>query len=193
MFPLFRCEGCFQLLESAYVVLFSEIFAVIFVLHKNGYSAHLFLRSLFLCYFVGLLVFVLFPAVGPCIYFPETFSSAYHNTATFKLMHGMYAEFEALKHGAPLKGLGYFVALPSLHVAVAFLLQRFLSPFRVHFWMFIPVNTLIVLSTFNLGYHYVIDIPAGIISANDFLSRPSLPEKFRTGFVAFVFPPARTL
>jgi hypothetical protein len=59
--------------------------------------------------------------------------------------------------------------------------------------MFIPVNTLIVLSTFNLGYHYVIDIPAGIISANDFLSRPSLPEKFRTGFVAFVFPPARTL
>jgi len=42
MFPLFRCEGCFQLLESAYVVLFSEIFAVIFVLHKNGYAAHLF-------------------------------------------------------------------------------------------------------------------------------------------------------
>jgi hypothetical protein len=71
MFPLFRCEGCFQLLESAYVVLFAEIFAVIFVLHKNGYSAHLFLRSLFLCYFVGLLVFVLFPAVGPVHLFPR--------------------------------------------------------------------------------------------------------------------------
>ena len=84
---------------------------MIFVLDKNGYSAPFFLPSLFLCYFVGLLVFVLFPAVGPCIYFPETFSSAYHNTATFKLMHGMYAEFEALKHDGPFKGPGLLCSL----------------------------------------------------------------------------------
>jgi membrane-associated phospholipid phosphatase len=33
------------------------------------------------------------------------------------------------------------------------------------FWLFLPGNLLMVLSTVILGYHYLVDVPAGAILA----------------------------
>ena len=78
-----------------------------------------------------------------------------------KLAH----EFDAATRGAPVHGFAYFIAVPSLHAALAVVCQWFLAGSRLHFWTFLPVNVGVVLSTILLGYHYIIDIPLGLLLA----------------------------
>ena len=52
-----------------------------------------------------------------------------------------------------------------MHVSVAMFLQVLLRPYRFIFWIFLPINILIIISTVILGYHYFLDVPAGIIVA----------------------------
>ena len=165
LFPLFESRFFFQILENAYLMLFAEIFVVLFVLHRREENIVPFFSSVFLCYFLGLAFFFLYPVVGPCIQYPETFRSAFHDTQTHYLMRGMASEYHAIRQAASLNGFGYFVALPSLHVAIAVLVQCFLSVSPFHFWVFFPVNVLLAASTFLLGYHYFLDFPLGMLLA----------------------------
>ena len=165
LFPLFESRFLFHVLENAYFMLFAEIFVVLLVLHRKGEDIVSFFSSVFVCYFLGLAFFFLYPVVGPCIYYPETFRSVFHETQTYSLMQGMAGEYMAISGKTSLNGFGYFVAIPSLHVAIAVLMQRFLYVSPFHFWVFLPVNVLVSASTFLLGYHYFIDVPSGIILA----------------------------
>ena len=75
----------------------------------------------------------------------------------------MLADVEAVRHGAqPVTGFGYFIALPSLHAALATVCQCALRPHRSTFWFLMPVNVLLLISTFVLGQHYVVDTALGI-------------------------------
>jgi len=166
IYPLIHNGWAFQVLENAYRVLFLELFVVIFVILDNGENLSHFFRAFFSCYLLGLAIFFIYPAVGPFTYFPESFATAYEHTATFKMMHNVCTEYQNLIHGAShLTGFGYFVAVPSLHVAQAVLFQFFLLSSRPHFWAFLPANLILALSTFMLGFHYLIDVPAGFIVA----------------------------
>jgi membrane-associated phospholipid phosphatase len=165
LFPLFESRFFFQILENAYLMLFAEIFVVLFVMFRKEENIVPFFSSVFLCYFLGLAFFFLYPVVGPCIQYPETFRSVYHGTQTHHLMRGMASEYLAIRQASSLNGFGYFVALPSLHVAIAVVMQRFLSFSPFHFWVFFPVNVLLSVSTVLLGYHYFLDLPSGILLA----------------------------
>lgn len=80
----------------------------------------------------------------------------------FRLMDGMAAEYTASLQQTSVNGFGYFIAIPSLHVALAVVLQAMLRFSPGHFWAFLPVNLVLVLSTVLLGYHYLIDAVAGV-------------------------------
>jgi PAP2 superfamily len=162
LFPLTDSRATFTLLENAYAMLFTEVGLVIFVLIRARASLPRFFVTLFSCYAIGLLVFVVYPTVGPCIFEPDSFRAAFHDTFTYTLMQRMAQEYAAVGGGATGKGAAYFVALPSLHVAVATILQRALAVSRAHFWMMAPVNLFLVVSTVVLGYHYLVDVPAGV-------------------------------
>jgi len=164
-FPLFESRFFFTLLENAYQMLFVELFVVVLVLLRKGGDLGPFLRSIFLCYFLGLVTFFFYPVVGPCIFQPGSLHPAYHATRTYQLMQAMAAEFAALGKETTHNGLAYFVAVPSLHVAMAVLFQCFLRASPCHFWAFLPVNVLMAISTVLLGYHYLIDLPAGVLVA----------------------------
>jgi membrane-associated phospholipid phosphatase len=163
LFPLVSDTTIFRFLESAYHIVFAELFLVVLVLlwHRRDVSG--FLRAVFLAYFAGLVVFALYPAVGPCIHYPETFRPEFHSTATHYLMRKMTAEWSAATAKMPVNGLAYFVAVPSLHAALATLCQCFLRRTGVVFWTFLPVNVAVVLSTVLLGYHYIVDVPLGVL------------------------------
>ena len=124
-----------------------------------------FYRLTFACYVIGLLVFLLYPAVAPDVYYPESLRADYLGTSTAALGRNLAADYSALGRGLPLNGFGYFVALPSLHVAMALLSQALLHAFPLHFWTFLPVNLLLIVSTVVLGHHYVVDVPAGALLA----------------------------
>ena len=153
--------------------MFIGIPLAIFVLHSSGGEPRTFIRALFSCYFVALLIFLLFPTIGPTLADPNLFSTAYEHTQTYALTRLMAAEYTALQGSGVLSGLGYFVALPSLHVAVAVLVQVFLYRSRVHFWLFLPINLLVVPATIVLGYHYLLDVPAGVLLASAILAMPA--------------------
>ena len=161
-FPMVRSEALFRLFENAYVMLLPEIFvaAWLWVMAKRDVAA--FLRTFFTCYVVGLIVFALYPAVGPCIAFPDSFGDEFRGTLTFRLMEGMASEYTAALERTSVNGFGYFVAVPSLHVALAVVLQVMLRVSPAHFWAFLPINVVVASSTIVLGYHYLVDLLAGL-------------------------------
>jgi membrane-associated phospholipid phosphatase len=163
IFPLVSSRLGFMLFERAYTILFAEMAVVVFALVGDVARLRWYLLRMFACYLVALGVFVLWPVVGPSLYYPESFRPGYEATTTGLWRESSSLEFAAIRrHLQPLTGFGYFVAVPSLHTAMALLCQVSLGPSTMLFWIFLPINILIVLSTVVLGYHYVLDVPAGI-------------------------------
>jgi hypothetical protein len=162
MFPIFKSAVVHHFLESAYVLFFPQIFFVILVLLWRKGDLAGFFRAMFSCFVLALGVFAVYPVVGPFI-FPETMHPDFQGGHSHLLMKSILEEYRALENGSLVNGMGYFIGLPSLHVAVGILCQSYLSVSRCHFWVFLPVNVSIVLATFLLGHHYVLDIPAGVL------------------------------
>jgi hypothetical protein len=88
-----------------------------------------------------------------------------------------WAQFFAVLYGVALAGLamrGQLAPPPWFFFvgAVAVLVQVFLYRSRAHFWLFLPINLLVVPTTVALGYHYLLDVPAGVLLASAILAMP---------------------
>lgn len=155
------------LFESAYVMLFPQVVltTVAMAIHKRGELLSVYIRAIFVAYALGLLVFLAFPTVGPTVTAPELIKSEYRSSITAHVAQRTAEELEAVHSGGDLNGIGYFIALPSLHVAQVCIAAFFLRRIRVLWCWFLPINVAIVLSTVLLGMHYIVDIPAGMLVA----------------------------
>jgi membrane-associated phospholipid phosphatase len=166
IFPLAKSEILFNFFQSAYFMAFFGVFFVFFTIANIKDSISHFLFSLLGCYVIGLVIFLFFPTVGPFICYPESLRVEYQNTLTYKAMQTMANGFYAVKlKPTSLSDLGYFVSFPSLHVAVAIVLQYSIRNSALHFWMFLPISLALIMSTVYLGFHYFIDIPSGALLA----------------------------
>ncbi len=168
VFPLVTTPTLFRLFEAGYLFLFTEIMAVtcVIVLTGGAIDVRRWVGALFSAYAVGLLVFALFPTVGPPIFAPDSFDrAAWGGTITGQILVQLGAEYTNVLGGSPLNGFGYFIAAPSLHVAVATLCQHRLGQWPWMFWAFLPANAVLIASTVVLGHHYVVDLPAGVLLA----------------------------
>jgi hypothetical protein len=165
LFPLVRSPLAFRVLETAYQALFAEFVLVVLVLLRQRRDPTPFLRTVFLGYFAAAVAFAAYPAVGPCIHYPESFGTAFRSTATRHLMERLAAEFAAAAAREPGTGFAYFIAIPSLHAALATICQRYLAAAPLFFWTFAPVNGTVLASTVLLGHHYLIDVPCGVLLA----------------------------
>jgi len=154
-FPILHDAFLVQVLNSAYMVLFPEVSLVLLLVCQTGEAGRVtrFLKGLFAFYTIGVMCFLIYPAIGPCLYYPDSLDPKQANL----LVEGMLHDYHAAISGGTLKGYGYFIALPSLHVMVALYLQRCLVSFAGLYRVFLPVNVMLILSTVVLGYHYVID------------------------------------
>jgi membrane-associated phospholipid phosphatase len=162
IFPLVSSRLGFVVFERAYTILFAEMAVVVFALVGDVVRLRRYLIRMFACYTAALGVFVLWPVVGPHLYYPESFRSGYEATTTGLWRQSSSLEYSAIRgHLQPVTGFGYFVAVPSLHTAMALLCQVSFGRSKMLFWIFLPINILIIASTVVLGYHYVLDVPAG--------------------------------
>lgn len=181
IFPLVKSKLLFNYFENAYFILFFEMYIVVLINIFNKQRLVSFVSVLFGCYLIGILMFIIYPAVGPYVCYPESFEVNFRDSMTYKAMQGIVSGYNAVKNlTTPSDDIGYFVSFPSLHVAVAVILQYFMSNVRLHFWVFLPVNFLIIISTVFLGFHYVMDIPAGIFLALVTLGLFRIIMKMRT-------------
>jgi len=165
LFPWFSSPQLFAVVETAYFFLFSELFVVIFVLAKKRVSAARFFTTSATAYLIGLIVFYFFPIVGPVCTEPAMLAEEFHHTRTYELTLLQAGSYSDLIAGRPCRGFAYLVALPSLHVAMAIIMQRFLAISPVHFWALLPTNLLMIVATVYLGFHYLIDVAAGALLA----------------------------
>lgn len=179
LYPMFESRWLFQFLENGYLMLFLEIMVVVILLAQDRARLTRFFAMVFSAYLVGLLIFLAYPVLGPGFHFPEAFHADYEHSKTFRILSSTRQEYQAIQSFTPLNGFGYFVGLPSLHVAMALLLQYFLATFRSHFWIFVPVNITLIFSTVLLGYHYLIDVFAGALLAAFVLLMPIFFSKNR--------------
>lgn len=156
-FPIVHNEFLLLVLNNAYMVPFPEVMLLLLLVCQTGEAKRVcrFLRGLFALYAIGVLCFIIFPAIGPCLYYPGSLDAM---RANVQIVQGMLHDYQASAvTGEPLMGYGYFIAVPSLHVMVALYLQRCLSTFPNLYAVFLPVNLMLIVSTVVLGYHYIVD------------------------------------
>jgi hypothetical protein len=167
LFPLVHTPLLVMACERGYVSLFLGIFLTPILLVREPAALRRFVGQTAACYGLGLLVFVIWPIAGPCLMFPDSISSASSGESTRRFMQASLAEFDAIRSGGqPVSGFGYFVGLPSLHVAMAILMQWTIGRrSRLAGWIVAPMNVFAALATFVLGYHYLIDVAGGVILA----------------------------
>lgn len=155
-FPVVHNDFLILVLNNAYMVLFPEVILVLLLVCQTGDRSRVFrfLKGLFTLYAIGVLCFIIYPAIGPCLYYPGSLDATWSN---HELIQGMLHDYHAAIDGEPLMGYGYFIAVPSLHVMVALYLQRCLISFPGLYRVFLPVNLMLIVSTVILGYHYIVD------------------------------------
>jgi hypothetical protein len=104
----------------------------------------------------GGMFYYFFPSSGPAsVYLSPHFAQVQLLTS---------AKFYWVHHRQPVTTfLGGMIAFPSFHVAWAVLTTYAALPYRRLFWGAAALNALVVASTLLLGWHYLVDVPAGLL------------------------------
>mgnify|MGYP003940068425 FL=1 len=153
--------------DSWYDISFFSLFFLSFWCHTAGTRRFLFhnMVAVTLVELVGPLIYLVAPAIGPFVF--ETGDNA-HATVVQGQMHSQFTAMQA--GGVPwfeANGAAYFTAplaaMPSLHVAAAFVLAYYavcarllIAPYAVLCVCFIAVEAVVT------RWHYLVDIPVGI-------------------------------
>ena len=164
VFPLVRHPLALRMLQTGYLLFYLEVFVVAFLLERERLSFPFVVRFLG-AHVVGAAFFMIYPVYGPYIIFPESIDPALQGTPAFAMMDMVVSEYRAVLEGGALSGAGYFVGLPSLHTAGALILQGSVRKHPPAFWLLLPVNVAMVLATFTLGFHYLLDVVGGFVLA----------------------------
>jgi membrane-associated phospholipid phosphatase len=121
-------------------------------------SVKVFLLAMLISYPVGLLIYYFFPATAP--------ASMLHNSNLISMQHDTYIKFYQIHHYLKITTVaGGLVVVPSFHIIWAVLLT-YLT--RNKKWIFYPLlvwNIILACSTVSLGWHYLVDVTAGIVVA----------------------------
>lgn len=164
VFPLIDTPWLLQLLHQSYWLIMVELFVVlVLAARRDGEMADRILTLVFASYAIGLICFLVLPAVGPGVAYPESLDLAALPLDARIVMREMADGFQTAASGVRQPVSAYFVAMPSLHVLLALILQRTLKPFPLASALFTPVNVLVVLSSLVLGYHYILDVVAAFL------------------------------
>jgi len=106
----------------------------------------------------GMLFYYFFPSSGPAgVYASPDFAPVQRLTSQ------KFAWVHSFQPGATIAG--GLVAFPSFHVAWAVLVVDAARGRRELFWPALALNALVVASTVLLGWHFLVDVPAGILLA----------------------------
>ena len=107
---------------------------------------------------VGSLIYYFFPSSGPAgIFESQDF------LAVQRLTHLKYEQVHNFQPVTTL--LGGLIAFPSFHVAWSVLATYAALPRKNIFIGLAVLNVLVISSTVLLGWHYLVDVPAGILLA----------------------------
>ncbi|QRP62301.1 phosphatase PAP2 family protein [Rhodanobacter sp. FDAARGOS 1247] len=147
-----------ELLSSGYFLFYFVVLlpAMVFSVRRNSPEAKAFFLGLTLMYLVGFAGYLLVPAGGPYMAFPEVFPYPVHGGAMTALLAGVVK--------AGITGMDVF---PSLHSGIGVYVLGFfaLGGYRRIALLLAPIILALVVATLYLRYHYGIDVLCGIALA----------------------------
>ncbi|MBI2386337.1 MAG: phosphatase PAP2 family protein [Elusimicrobia bacterium] len=108
--------------------------------------------------FFGSLIYYFFPSSGPAGVFDSP-----HFLQVQRLTHWKYEQVHNFQPVTTL--LGGLIAFPSFHVAWSVLATYAVLPRKNIFAALFVLNVVVISSTVLLGWHYLVDVPAGIFLA----------------------------
>ncbi|HXT02357.1 MAG TPA: phosphatase PAP2 family protein [Elusimicrobiota bacterium] len=107
-------------------------------------------------FLAGGLFYYFFPSSGP--------GSVYQSPYFAYVQQLTSAKFYWVHHRLPVTTMwGGMIAFPSFHVMWAVIATYAALPYRKLFWGIAILNVLVIASTLLLGWHYLVDVPAGLL------------------------------
>ena len=166
---LFRVvpEGPLRLLDFAYFQMFTVVGAAFLISAYSSLTRGLqFAGACLTAYYIALPIFYIWPTYGPYIYCLGHAARYPHDLTSFVFQKGGIADLQAIsqRHIRTVANL-YFIAFPSLHVALPVIAMWFLRRWRAVFWLLGLYSAVIAWAVIVLEWHYALDIPGGIAVA----------------------------
>jgi hypothetical protein len=146
-----------RLFQWAYDSCLLQTAAIVGILSLSGDAEQLqlFVRRMMIAALLTFAVFLLFPAEGPCATSPSPMQSQY-------LEH-----FRSLRDGTrtffDLSTAEGLVTVPSFHAIWALLLVAACGHRRLIRVPFVLLNAAVIVSTLTTGWHYLVDVLAGVL------------------------------
>jgi membrane-associated phospholipid phosphatase len=147
-----------ELLSTGYFLFYFVVLlpVIAFSLRRRSHEAAVFFLGLTLMYLVGFAGYLLVPAGGPYMAFPDVFPYPLHAGPMTTLLAGVVK--------AGITGMDVF---PSLHSGIGVYVWGFfaLGGYRRIALLLAPIILALVVATLYLRYHYGIDVLCGITLA----------------------------
>jgi hypothetical protein len=117
-----------------------------------------YLHAILYTFLAGCLFYYRFPSSGP--------ASVFASPDFLAVQRATFMKFRQVHEFRPVTTLlGGMIAFPSFHVAWSVLLTYAALPVRRLFWAAAAWNALVIVTTVVLGWHYAVDVPAGVLLA----------------------------
>jgi len=160
----------FALVDGYYYRMFDQVGAAVLIISAcQGMKRGLRLvGTLLTAYYIALLIFYLWPSMGPFYTCADHFSHFPHWLETYANQRAIIANAKILSSQFRSQnriGTDYFIAFPSLHVALPIVVLWFMRPWRRIFYILVVYDIVLVPVILLLEWHYVVDLLGGVLLA----------------------------
>jgi hypothetical protein len=161
----------FRWMEFAYRSLYAQIGAALVItaaLSGRDYALR-YVRTLLIAYCLALVVFVLWPSIGPFAarshISSQSFPSTYQTQETIVLKARL---LWAHNHAAEVETVNladYYIGFPSMHIAMPLIAIWFLRKWRRIALILLAFDAVMLVSIIALEWHYFVDLLGGVMVA----------------------------
>jgi hypothetical protein len=171
----------FAFAETMYYRMFDQVGAAILLIsaYQGTRRGLRLVGTMLTAYYMALLVFYLWPSMGPfytctdhVVHFPhwlKTYDFQRTFIANAKFMSSRYKSMGQV-------GSDYFIAFPSLHIALTIIVLWFMRRWKVVVLCLIAYDLVLIPAILLLEWHYVIDLLGGVVLAGVAILINHLPE-----------------
>jgi hypothetical protein len=161
--------GFFKFLEFIYYGMFNQIGAALIIipLCLGRKRALEFAGTVLTAYYLALVIFFVWPTIGPFSICPTHFADFPHSLATYGFQKVFVTKAQGfLTHQMPFRvDTDFYIAFPSMHIAQPLIVLWFLRRWKRITLFLLAYDVILVGAILLLEWHYFVDLIGGILIA----------------------------
>ena len=159
----------FTVSEFVYYRMFAQIGAglAITALSLGKREALRYVGTMLTAYYFALIIFSIWPSMGPFFTCPVHFSEFPHSLMTYAAQSNFLAKARLLWNHGGIDQIGtdFYVAFPCMHIAQPLVVLWFLRRWKRMMLCLVIYDVLLIPSILLLEWHYVVDLIGGVAVA----------------------------